>query len=103
MIMPESTRIETNTILPPRLENNDDGNDDLGCCYCRFDVTASFCALLIPRYTVTMLQLLTVQTIQTIQTNIPVKNNFRRYKKERKNKNEMISHIQSAIQRQRAQ
>ena len=54
-------------------------------------------------YTVTMLQLQTVHTVQTIQTNIPVINNFRRYKKERKNKNEMISHIQSAIQRQRAQ
>ena len=35
------------TILPPRRDNNDDGNDDRGCCCCRFDVTASFCVLLL--------------------------------------------------------
>ena len=44
--------------------------------------------------------MLQLQTIQTIQTNIPVKLTFT-IQKERKNENEMISYIQSAIQRQR--
>ena len=46
--------------------------------------------------------MLQLQTIQTIQTNIPVKLTFT-IQKERKNENEMISYIQSAIQRQRTQ
>ena len=53
--------------------------------------TASFCVLLIPRYTVTMLQL---QTIQTIETNIPVKITLT-IQKERKNKNKLTSYIRS--------
>ena len=53
LIVPGSTRIVplphvTNTILPLRLDNNnDDSNDDRGCCCFRFDVTVSFCVLLL--------------------------------------------------------
>ena len=73
--MPDSTKIEPNTILPPLLDNNDDGTVTMilvaVAAYRRYRFF--LCLASTPRYIVTMLQL---QTIQTIETNIPVKITF---------------------------
>ena len=71
-----------------------DSSSSSGCCCCRFDVTASFCVLLLYHATTLHCYDVTNSTNSTNNTNTHTcKNNFWRYKKERKNKNEVISYI----------